>query len=70
MRRDLRSSKGDAMAERETELQRASCLLSVRVPPDLYQAIARDAASLGVSMSDAGRMRLRSGSVPLMNRKD
>jgi hypothetical protein len=46
------------MPEIETTLQR-SRLFAVRVPDDLYQALERDAAALGVSLSDVGRMRLR-----------
>lgn len=38
-------------------------LLSMRVPLELYAAIETDAAALHVSLSDAGRMRLRTGSV-------
>jgi hypothetical protein len=45
------------MAGTEAELQRSK-LLAMRVPGDLYRALERDAAALGVSMSDVGRMRL------------
>jgi hypothetical protein len=44
-----------------------SRLLSMRIPLDLYQSIGRDAAALGVSMSDVGRMRLKTGGVPALD---
>jgi hypothetical protein len=50
----------------ETELQRSK-LLAMRVPPDLYRAIERDAAQLGVSLADVGRMRLKTGRVPTLD---
>jgi hypothetical protein len=53
------------MAENESELQRSK-LLAMRVPGDLYRALERDAAALGVSMSDVGRMRLKTGRVPTL----
>jgi hypothetical protein len=53
------------MAEAESELQRSK-LLAMRVPGDLYRALERDAAALGVSMSDVGRMRLKTGRVPTL----
>lgn len=54
------------MAETETKLERSK-LLAMRVPAELYQALERDAAQLGVSLSDVGRMRLRTGRVPTLN---
>jgi hypothetical protein len=54
------------MPEIETTLQR-SRLFAVRVPDDLYRALERDAAQLGVSLSDVGRMRLRTGRVPTLH---
>ena len=42
-------------------------LISMRVPNELYAALERDAALLQVSLSDAARMRLRSGSVPTID---
>ena len=53
-------------AENESAHQRGK-YFTLRLPNDLYEAIERDAESLGVSMSDAGRMRLRSGRCPSMN---
>lgn len=53
------------MAETETEQPQARCF-ALRVPVDLYREIERDANELGVSMSDAGRMRLRTGRCPSM----
>ena len=54
------------MAETETELQRSK-LLAMRVQGDLYRALEREAAQLGVSLSDVGRMRLKTGRVPMLN---
>lgn len=54
------------MAETETELQRSK-LLAMRVPPELYRALERDAAQLGVSLADVGRMRLKTGRVPILD---
>jgi hypothetical protein len=39
-------------------------LFAVRLPADLYKALERDAAQLGVSLADVGRIRLRTGRVP------
>jgi hypothetical protein len=41
-----------------------STFLNLSVPESLRREIERDAANLGVSMSDVARMRMRSGSVP------
>jgi hypothetical protein len=41
--------------------------LGIRVPPDLYAQMEREAAALGVSVSDVGRMRLKTGRVPTLN---
>jgi hypothetical protein len=54
------------MAATEVELQRSK-LLAMCVPSDLYRALERDAAQLGVNLSDVGRMRLRTGRVPTLN---
>lgn len=48
----------------ESELQRATSMVSLRLPHDLKASLARDAAALGVSLSDAARMRLQNGRVP------
>lgn len=42
--------------------------LTIRVPQDLYDILAADAAKLGTSLADACRFRLRSGSVPMLLR--
>ena len=54
------------MAETEAELRRSK-LLAMHVPAELYQTLERDAAQLGVSLSDVGRMRLKTGRVPMLN---
>ena len=51
------------MTDIETDRGR---VVAMRVPTDLYQALARDAQTLGVSLSDVGRMRLRTGRIPAM----
>jgi hypothetical protein len=61
---ELRDSGMDA--ENDSAHQRGK-YFTLRLPADLYEAIERDAVSLGVSMSDAGRMRLRSGRCPSMS---
>jgi len=38
-------------------------LLSLRTPLSLYESVERDAVALGVSVSAAARLRLKSGSV-------
>jgi hypothetical protein len=43
---------------------RDHCLLSMRVPHELYALVAQDASQLGVSISDAARIRIRNGFVP------
>jgi hypothetical protein len=55
------------MSEKSAALQRSPHLLAVRLPEDLYQSLARDAAMLGVSMAAVGRIRLRTGRVPSIN---
>ena len=45
-------------------------MLSMRVPRELRAALERDAQTLGVSVSDVGRMRLRTGTVPTLERKE
>jgi hypothetical protein len=57
------------MAETKHDLQR-SRLFAVRVPGDLYREIERDAAQLGVSLADVGRIRLRTGRVPTFNESE
>src|SRR5262249_54378712 len=52
------------MPNTEWEVQGMSLLWGMRVPADLYNLIARDATQLGVSLSDAARLRLRTGKVP------
>jgi hypothetical protein len=52
----------------EQVLQR-SRPLATRVPSDLYQQIEREAAELGVSVSDIARMRLKTGRAPRMEAK-
>lgn len=42
-------------------------LVSTKIPLDLYRAIAREAAALGVSFADAAYLRLKNGHVPLLN---
>jgi hypothetical protein len=49
--------------ETETELQRGR-VFSTRLPIDLFDALARDAARFGISVSDVGLMRIRTGRVP------
>jgi hypothetical protein len=49
----------------ERELQKAR-IVATRVPRQLYEAIERDAAKLGVSIADATRMRLTTGYVPAL----
>jgi hypothetical protein len=44
--------------------QEAQARLTVMVPVNLKAEIERDAQRLGVSMADAVRLRLRSGTVP------
>lgn len=52
------TEKGDLTSEH--------CLLSMRVPRQLYSEIECDAAALQVSVSAAARMRLRTGSAAVM----
>ena len=51
------------MANAESEPQRSK-LLAMRVPSDLYRVLKRDAAALGDSMGDVGRMRLKTRRLP------
>jgi hypothetical protein len=55
------------MTDIETDRGR---IVAMRVPAELYHALERDAATLGVSLSDVGRMRLRTGRVPEMTAND
>jgi hypothetical protein len=41
-----------------------SKFLSLKLPPDLKISLERDAAALGISISAAARLRLRSGHIP------
>jgi hypothetical protein len=42
----------------------------MRVPAELHRAVERDAEALGVSISDAARIRLRTGHVPSLNQPE
>jgi hypothetical protein len=42
--------------------------LGIRVPPDLYAQMEREAALLGVSVSDVARIKLKTGRVPTLKR--
>jgi hypothetical protein len=46
------------------EIATNSEFLSLKLPPDLKVILQRDAAALGISISAAARLRLRSGHVP------
>jgi hypothetical protein len=53
------------MSEHDSaRLRRADHLLSVRIDAALFNAIQRDANQLGISLADASRLRLRTGTVP------
>jgi hypothetical protein len=53
------------MTHSEQELQRSRAM-GLRIPEDLYQLVAADAAKLGVSISDAARWRLKTGHCPTL----
>jgi hypothetical protein len=57
------------MADSANERQRTAWL-SMQVPDDLKHSLEREAASLGISVSAAARLRLRSGRVPAMSGND
>jgi hypothetical protein len=54
------------MAESANE-RPGTAWLSMQVPDELKLSLERDAASLGISVSAAARLRLRSGRVPAMS---
>jgi hypothetical protein len=52
------------------EVLRRSRPLGIRVPPHLYTQMEREAAALGVSVSDVVRMKLRTGRVPTLEQHE
>jgi antitoxin component of RelBE/YafQ-DinJ toxin-antitoxin module len=46
--------------------EKASAILHLRVTPSLKSEIERDAKTLGVSIADAVRFRLKTGHIPAL----